>query len=133
MDRGRPKKELCLLEKITEGRWREDIIELYKRGASNVEVKAYLAETMGSFSECLWTRWMKDEQEFSETIKRGLMYSNAWWERQSRVNLENPKFNTANWFINMKNRFFWKDKQNVEMEVKDFTINVVPASEKDND
>ncbi len=51
--------------------WYDDILELYREGGSDVEAKAMIYEWRGSFSNDLFDRWMREEVEFSETIKRG--------------------------------------------------------------
>ncbi|MCK5608516.1 hypothetical protein KAR91_41930 [Candidatus Pacearchaeota archaeon] len=120
---GRPKIELSLL---WDG-WHIDIIDLYKVGASDVEIKALIAEKTDGKVRCsndLWTRWMKEEEEFSETVKYGKLLSEAWWQRSGRVNIEEPKFNSTLWYMNMKNRFGWKDKQEVE-QTGNLTIEVL--------
>jgi hypothetical protein len=52
--------------------------------------------------------------EFSEALKIGLLKAEAWWEKKARLHLiDEPgqgKLNTALWFINMKNRFGWRDQ-----------------------
>lgn len=103
---GRPKEKLSTLP---DG-WEDQILALYSEGASDVEIKALILSWRGSFSNDLWDRWIKEEKIFSETIKKGKLISNAWWERQGRINLEKSKFNPALWFMNMKNRFGWSDK-----------------------
>jgi len=102
---GRPKEALDLWDG-----WADQVLELYKTGASDVEIKSLIYFNRGSFSNDLWERWMKEEEEFSETIKAGKMLSEAWWAIQGRTNLKEPKFNYVGWYMNMKNRFGWKDK-----------------------
>lgn len=106
---GRPKSTIDLPEG-----WPTAILDLYKAGASDVEVKAYLFNQRGSFSNDLWERWLKEEEEFSETIKIGKVLSEAWWSENGRTNLKVKEFNYVGWYMNMKNRFGWKDKQEVE-------------------
>lgn len=107
---GRPKtttKELW-------AEWYKDILGLYEQGASDVEVKALIYTKLGSFSNDLWDRWLKEEPEFSETIKIGKLISGAWWERNGRTNLKDKDFNYTGWYMNMKNRFKWTDRQEID-------------------
>jgi hypothetical protein len=109
-DGGRPFETLASLP---DG-WYHDILQLYKEGADDVEVKALIHEWRGTFSNDLWQRWLTDEVEFSETIKTGKMLSAAWWYRNGRKNLENRNFNYTGWYMQMKNRFGWKDKSELD-------------------
>jgi hypothetical protein len=107
---GRPKKTLELLPDD----WKESILELYNQGGSDKEVKALIYSWLNSFSNNLWDRWMKEEEGFWETIKKGRMLSEAWWEKQGRTSLINKDFNATLWYMNMKNRFGWADSQKID-------------------
>lgn len=109
MEAGRPKSPFDL----SEG-WQTTVLEMYKEGASDVEVKALIYELRGSFSNDLWDRWLEEEEQFSETIKVGKMLSAAWWQSAGRKNLKSGDFNYTGWYMNMKNRFGWKDKTETE-------------------
>lgn len=89
--------------------WQQTVIDMMAQGASKVEVKAEL-----DISNDLFERWVKEEPVFSDTIKKGQVLSNAWWEKKARTNLENNQFNSTLWYMNMKNRFGWRDKHEVE-------------------
>ena len=106
MGAGRPKSDIDTLPE----NWQDEVLIEYKSGASDVEVKAMIHEWRGSFSNDLWDRWMKEDPIFSETIKKGRMFSEAWWNKKGRKNLENKDFNFTGWYMNMKNRFGWSDK-----------------------
>tara|TARA_R110001606_G_C14857010_1_gene587972 strand:- start:70 stop:468 length:399 start_codon:yes stop_codon:yes gene_type:complete len=87
------------------------VIDLMKEGASQQEVLATL-----DISNDTFYRWKKENAEFSETIKRGIQLSQAWWEKKGRISLDDRQFNSTLWYMNMKNRFKWADKQEVKNE-----------------
>jgi len=71
---------------------------------------------------------LKEEEEFSDAIKACFFFAKAWWERQGRISLRDKDFNYVGWYINMKNRFGWKDKQDITSDDKAIqNIAVVPA------
>jgi hypothetical protein len=101
---GRPTKyreEMC-----------QTVIELMRQGASLTEVCAELDITHETLCQ-----WRKDPSKviFSEAIKRGIKLSEAWWEKEGRLNLENRDFNYTGWYMNMKNRFKWADKTQTDL------------------
>lgn len=108
---GRPKEDLSSLP---EG-WYNAVLDEYKEGASDEEVKAIIYGWRGSFSNDLWDRWIKEEIQFSETIKTGKILSAAWWYANGRKNLWEKDFNYTGWYMQMKNRFGWKDKNETEI------------------
>ena len=114
MEVGRPKSALDLWDG-----WSSDILELYRVGASDVEIKALIWEKRGSFSNDLWIRWLEEEPMFSETIKTGKMLSEAEWVKNGRTNLRNKDFNYVGWYMNMKNRFNWSDSSRQEISGPD--------------
>lgn len=107
----RPKETIESLPK----NWYDEILKLYQQGASDVEVKALIYKWRGSFSNDLWDRWIKEEDQFSETIKTGRLLSEAWWHKSGRVNLSDKDFSYTGWYMNMKNRFGWADKQSTDI------------------
>jgi hypothetical protein len=112
---GRPQADLSSLP---EG-WQDSIIAMYSNGASDAEVKATIYMWRGSFSTDLWERWMKEEEEFSEIIKMGRVVAEAWYTKLGREQLVNSFFPYAGWYMQMKNRFGWRDKpeENHERDV----------------
>jgi len=115
---GRPKEDLSSLP----DNWHEEVLQLYSEGAADVEIKALIYEWRGTFSCDLWNRWMKDYEEFSITIKKGRMLSESWWNKSGRKNLKEKDFSYTGWYMNMKNRFGWRDKQETTLQGGDKAI-----------
>ena len=94
---GRPTKykpEYCAL-----------VIEEMKQGASIEELPLVLDVVCSTIYQ-----WQEQFPEFSEAIKRGVSFSQAWWMKKGRTNLENKEFSATLFYMNMKNRFGWRDK-----------------------
>ena len=102
----RPKKTLTDLPK----KWKNTILKMKKDGASDVEVRVAL-----DISQELWERFIKEIDEFSITIKKGKDLCEAWWLAHGRKQLENKQFNMVLWYMNMKNRFGWRDKTETDI------------------
>jgi len=90
----------------------KQILKEYTEGASDVEIKAIIWKVRGSFSNDLWDRWLKEVPKFTETIKKGRELAAAFWLTLGRKNLNKiGEFNTTLWYMNMKNRYGWADRQ----------------------
>lgn len=90
-----------------------EILQEYSEGASDVEIRAMIWQWRGRFSQDLWDRWIDEEEQFSLTVKKGRELSEAWWKKQGRKNLHSESFSAVLWYMNMKNRFGWADKQDI--------------------
>lgn len=88
----------------------ERIPELMKDGLSIEEVACELGIVKSTLYE-----WVKKSVQFSNALKEGEELSKGWWLKKGRVNLENGKFNSTLWYMNMKNRHGWADKTEVEL------------------
>jgi hypothetical protein len=102
---GRPKK--TVKETLPEN-WEEMIISEMKEGAALQEIKA-----MFNISEDLFYRWMEEEPDFSEAIKRGIKLAEGWWMGEGRKSLRDKDFSYTGWYMNMKNRYNWADKKDI--------------------
>ena len=89
--------------------WQKEVINLGEQGASDVEFRDYL----NCICHRTWDRLLKEDEEFCETIKRARSKCELWWQKQGRLNLENKEFSATLWYMNMKNRFKWADKQEI--------------------
>lgn len=106
MPGGRPKKTV---ENTLDKGWDLVILSLMTEGASIIEICVELG-----ISKDLHYRWLKDEPEYSDAIKKGIAASEAWWMKNGRIGMFMGKeFNHVLWYMNMKNRFGWKDKQEI--------------------
>lgn len=82
------------------------IIEMMSEGASKKEVAASFGVSRQNM-----LAWEKIHPEFGEAVTRAEELCEAWWEKQGRINIHNKEFNHVLWYMNMKNRFSWRDKQ----------------------
>ena len=89
--------------------WKSLILKEMGSGASQKEIMAEL-----KIGSQLFYDLIKRDEEFSNTIKKGIELAEAWWMKQGRINLQNRKFSAVLWYMNMKNRFGWKDKSEVD-------------------
>lgn len=95
------------------------IIREMSIGASLQEIYGWL-----NISEPTFKRLCRDHPEFARTIKTGLRLSEKWWLQIGRTHIRDKEFNSTLWYMNMKNRFGWRDKVETETVVKDHTVSV---------
>lgn len=94
---GRPKRDMNSLPV----NWKAEVLKIYSSGASDSEIRLFLG-----VSQDLWERWLKEEPEFSVTIKDGREAAKIWWERLSRDQASGKvQGNATTLIFNMKNRF----------------------------
>jgi len=128
MKRGVPKQSL----KDLRPDWREFIIHEASEGASDVEIRSQLKKDGDNYrpiSDDLWYRFLKEEPEFSRTMQEADALREAWWLSKGRKNLENKNFNYQGYGMNMKNRFGWRDKQDMKVEGS-LNINIIDKFKK---
>lgn len=65
--------------------------------------------------------WIKNVPEFKEASDIARQKCQAWWEKQGQVGLfmgkEDGSFSQSTWIFNMKARFGYRDKVEVEQKV----------------
>lgn len=113
---GRPKIELKDLPE----NWQNTILELSSEGASIVELSVELGISRDTF-------YALSEREpiFFDTVKKCKELCEAWWVRNGRTNLNNKDFNYTGWYMNMKNRFNWSDKKEIDHTTQGEKMNVI--------
>jgi DNA-binding XRE family transcriptional regulator len=102
------------------------ILDLMNVGASKTEVACALGITRETMNQ-----WEKDPEKeaCSDAIKQGELLSQTWWEREGRINLKDKDFSSTLWYMNMKNRFGWADKQEVKQQVTQRDISSEPLDD----
>lgn len=83
----------------------EKVIPLLKEGMSIEELGLELDVGYSTIYA-----WMERHPKFKEAINTGREYAQGWWMKQGRENVKTKEFNSTLWYMNMKNRFKWKDK-----------------------
>lgn len=93
----------------------EEIVEFMKNGASIVEFAVHIGVSKDTIYE-----WCKVHKDFSDAKKRAVEASESWWTRTGREGLyfhpKDTQLNATLWYMNMKNRFKWSDKQEQKIE-----------------
>ena len=95
----------------------ERVIELGKEGCSVVE----MAAEIGVCRNTLETNWPAAHPEFLEAFTQAKLFSQAWWEKQGRVNLVTQGFQSALYSRSMAARFpaDWREVKGTELTGKD--------------
>jgi len=105
----------------------DQVIAFLKRGYSKEVIAAHLGINRKTFG-----RWEKEHPALQEAVAEGLLYSQLWWETLG-IKAASGKvkgFNASAWVFNMKNRFGWKDKQEISGdEDRPISVRVVKFSD----
>jgi hypothetical protein len=97
---------------------KKKIIPLMEQGASIREVSAATGLDRDTIHDWCDEKSPRYKKDFSDTIKKGKALSVSWWEQQGRLNLQNKEFSPVLWYMNMKNRFGWRDKKEIDHTTK---------------
>lgn len=93
----------------------ERYIRYSSKGLSRYEI----TKEFGIYMDIL-KAWEATYPEFAEAVARGKDACRAWWEKIGRQFVKNRKnsrgINTVLWIFNMKNRFDWRDKRDVNQQ-----------------
>jgi hypothetical protein len=89
--------------------YNQKILDLMKEGCSIAEICLELDICKQTFYN-----WCEQNKEFLDSKKKGEDFSEGWWMKQGRLNLTNKDFSYTGWYMNMKNRFGWRDKSEIE-------------------
>ena len=100
--------------------WASIALAEYSGGASDSEVTSALQITQGEFAN-----YCAEDENFATVVEYGREMAKAFWYRQARQNLNNPKFQTTLWYAVMKNRYGWAEKT--------ASTSDIPVSEKSDD
>jgi len=110
---GRPQKGLADLDLPPD--WKAEVLRLFAEGASREEIYLHFFRINAHYFDNL----LKRDEEFLQLIKKGEQLSFGWWKEMGRKSLGKQFFHDALWFMNMKNRFGWKDRQEIDHNVKE--------------
>lgn len=112
---GRPLKTK---ESVLPANWKELVFNFAASGLSKEEIYLQFYRKHNSWFDDLYER----DLEFSAVIKKAENLCKGWWIEQSRKSLKRQYYQSALWYMNMKNRFGWKDKTDIEHSMSDSTI-----------
>jgi transposase-like protein len=91
----------------------DQVVESLREGASIEEIGLDLGVGYTTVY-----RWMDEHEEFRQAVSRGRELSKGWWFKKGRTHIENREFNSTLWYMNMKNRHGWSDKQEISANLE---------------
>jgi hypothetical protein len=81
------------------------MMDAYSEGKSDLAVCKDLGVSKKQFDS-----YIARSEPFREAVEFGRELAQAWWEEQSRINLQNKDFNTALFKARMQKFYDWSDK-----------------------
>jgi hypothetical protein len=99
----------------------DKLIEHLKDGLSFEAFAGVIGVNQDSIHE-----WAKKHPKFSEAKKIGLGFGLLWWEKVGKAAMignkspgfDPSKFNATIWIFTMKNRFGWRDKEQIDHNIR---------------
>ena len=102
------------IKKFLPKNWLDEVFLLYQSGGGEIEVTAYFGSHMGHMTATIWKDIVASYEDVRELLDLGNIVSQSWWEKQGRGDsLVDTDFNSRLWYMNMKNRFNWKDRTDI--------------------
>jgi transposase len=92
----------------------EEVVDFMAKGYSKEAVAGHLQIDSDTLKE-----WNKKYPDFSTALKQGVELSRKFWEATAINHIthtaKGTQLNSTAWIFNMKNRFNWTDKKEVEL------------------
>ena len=87
------------------------------------------AGVVGTCKETIY-RWLHENKEFVDARRHAIAKNRIFWEQKGIDGMQGDisGFNATSWVFNMKNRFGWNDRQDINIEA---TTNIKLNSNKD--
>lgn len=117
---GRPR---TTVDDLPEG-WKQSIMDCGQEGGSAVEMRCLLG-----IGESAWGTLLEDSEEFRRTVKSAQDLCKVWWERTGRGMATGADGNATVWIFNMKNRFGWRDRQELDHTSTDRSMSPTRTAE----
>ena len=94
--------------------WQQIMEECGREGGSQTEARVLL-----DLGDSAFATLMADSEEFRKAEKRRKDLSEVWWTTRGREMATGSDGNATVWIFNMKNRFDWRDKREVDNKSSD--------------
>ena len=106
------------------------VIDLMEQGKSIVACCKELRISRDTFY-----RWLKEHDDFRESVQEGLTYSEAWWEELGLAGMlgQIDKFNPTMYIHRVNTQFKWQQESNPGQTVNIENLQINTLSEKELD
>lgn len=94
--------------------WMDIVRDCGQNGQSAVTIRCKLGIGISG-----WETLLEDSEDFRETVKEAKALCEHWWEERGREMAMGEDGNATVWIFNMKNRFGWKDKTEMDHKSSD--------------